>query len=75
MTGHEVHADRKFYYVSVIDGSRRALLAGPYTDHRDALAKVDTVRKLADDVDPRACFYAFGTAGSDEQHHTRFGVV
>lgn len=50
------------YYVSVIDGPRRALLAGPWPTHAAALAMVDTVRELAVQIDPKAHFYAFGTA-------------
>lgn len=50
------------YYVSVRDGNRLGLLAGPFVnDHASALAMVDQVRKVAQDVDPRAVFYAFGT--------------
>lgn len=55
-----------FYYVSVIDGPRRALLRGPWVDdHAGALAAVDRVRRQAELVDARAVFYAFGTARTD----------
>ena len=51
------------YYVSVIDGPRTALLVGPFTnDHQAALDMVEQVRTKAEDLDPRAVFYAFGTA-------------
>lgn len=50
------------YYVSVIDGPRRALLVGPFTnDHQAALDMVEQVRRKAEELDPRAAFYAFGT--------------
>jgi hypothetical protein len=58
------------YYVSVIDGpriggqievKRFGLLAGPYETHEEALDKVDAVRKIAEQVNAWACFYAFGT--------------
>ena len=51
------------YYVTMIDGARVAFLAGPFiNDHAGALALVDDVRKLANELDPRSHFYAFGTA-------------
>ena len=54
-----------YYYVSVIDGRRWLLLYGPFDTHAAALAAVEMVRRLAVDVDPRAWFYAFGTARLD----------
>lgn len=68
----------KFYYASAIEDSRRArkaLLAGPYLTHAEALQVVDRVRRRAEDIDPRAAFWYFGTAGSDEQFATRFGPL
>lgn len=56
-----------FYYVSVVDGARRAFVKGPYPDHAAALAAVDSVRIEAESRDPRAAFYAFGTARCDEE--------
>lgn len=50
------------YYVSVRDGSRTALLAGPFVnDHASALEMVDHARDVAADLNPRAWFYAYGT--------------
>lgn len=51
------------YYVTVKreDGKFR-LLAGPYAEHKDALADVDMARKIAEELDRRAIWYAFGTA-------------
>lgn len=58
------------FYVSVIDGpriggeievKRFGLLAGPYETHTEALDKVDIVRRIAEQVNVWACFYAFGT--------------
>lgn len=58
------------FYVSVIDGpriggeievKRFGLLAGPYETHQEALDKVDAVRKIAEEVNAWAHFYAFGT--------------
>lgn len=66
---------RKFYYVSAIDGTKKYLIAGPYPDHAAALAKVDHVRREAEEIDPRAVFMAWGTAGSDEEIRTPMGAV
>ena len=58
------------FYVSVIDGprigadievKRFGLLAGPYETHAEAIDKVDAVRKIAEQVNVWAHFYAFGT--------------
>lgn len=49
------------YYVTVKDGARVALLAGPWDTHAQALAMVEPVRTKACEVDPRGVFYAFGT--------------
>lgn len=53
--------DDPCFYVSVVDGPKFALLAGPFRSHQEAL---DLVRKASDEAekhDPRAVFYAFGT--------------
>ena len=52
------------YYVSVIrDGSPSdaRLVSGPYPTHKEALDLVDRARRLCERLDPKACFYAFGT--------------
>jgi hypothetical protein len=51
------------YYVSVMrDGASWRPLLGPFeNDHAAALGWVDAVRKKAEDLDPRACWYSFGT--------------
>lgn len=49
------------YYVSVIDGPRWGLLAGPYPQHQQALDLICLVKRLAQDVDPWGAFYAYGT--------------
>ncbi len=56
-------ADRVFY-VSVIDGGRKGVLLGPYETHQEALDEVRRGRRLAEDADCRAAFYAFGTCSS-----------
>jgi hypothetical protein len=47
------------FYVSVIDGPRYGLLLGPFAEHDQA--HVEAVRTKANELDPRAWFYAFGT--------------
>lgn len=54
------------YYVSVRDGKRSAFLLGPYeNDHATALTMVNAAAQLAYELDPKAAFYAFGTARVD----------
>lgn len=50
------------YYVSVIDGSRRSLLLGPFVEHAYARAYVERVRAFAVERVDKAHFYGFGTA-------------
>lgn len=66
---------KKFYYVSVIDGTKRGMAAGPYATHEEALDRVNDVRMACELKDPRAWFWAFGTAGADVEYKTAFGVV
>ncbi len=55
------------YYVTAQDAGRTAFLAGPFRDdHARALALVGEVRELAERLDPRAVFYAFGTSRIDD---------
>lgn len=49
------------FYVTVVDGPRVGFLLGPYDAHEEALANVARGRALANDADPRAAFYGFGT--------------
>ncbi len=57
----ESHPDGANFYVSVKDGSRSNVLAGPYSTHPEALAHVEQIRAWAERVNDRAVFYAFGT--------------
>jgi|SRR5882724_7917459 hypothetical protein len=57
----ETHHPNANYYVSVRDGPRFDLLAGPFDDHAIALAWVDRATAAANDVWPWSHFYAFGT--------------
>lgn len=54
------------YYVTARDGERTAFLLGPFhNDHATALAKVREVRRVAESLDPRAVWWAFGTGRLD----------
>lgn len=55
------HIEGANYYVSVVDGPRSALLAGPFGSHVKALFAVDEVRRVVEEADPWAWFYSFGT--------------
>jgi hypothetical protein len=68
---------KKFYVTMIRDPGPRqrvARLAGPFDEHEHALAHVEPARKLAVEVDPRAHFDAFGTAGVTAAEH-RPGVL
>lgn len=66
---------KKFYYVSVIDGARRGMAAGPYATHQEALDRVNDVKMALELKKPEAWFWQFGTAGADVEYKTAFGVV
>lgn len=51
------------YYVSAIEGRRKALASGPYDSHDEALAAVAWVRETFLESSPDAAFAAWGTAG------------
>jgi len=54
------------YYVTVADNGRIGRLLGPFIDdHARALSLVDAARAKAEELDPRAVFYAFGTCRAD----------
>lgn len=55
------------YYVSVVnDRGDTRLLSGPYRDnHAAAVADVDKAKHIAQDIDPKAVWYAYGTVRVD----------
>lgn len=60
---HDIIDDRPGrYYVTVRDGQRHGFLLGPYDSHLEALENTDRGKALAEKADPRAHWYAFGTA-------------
>ena len=69
---------QKRFYVSVIRTERPSdyrLLAGPYELHETALGLVDKVRAIAERVDPRACWYAFGTCSLEGEGEFQSGIL
>jgi hypothetical protein len=61
------------YYVSVRDAGRTGLLLGPYGSESEARGHVERARKMAEQSDPFAHFYSFGTAGAPFRRQTVFG--
>jgi len=55
-----------YFYVSVTNGAERRLVRGPYATHREAIEQIDVVRRAAEERDPKAVWYAFGTARADK---------
>lgn len=49
------------YYVTVRDGERVGWLAGPFKRHGDALRMVAPAKKLAQELNSRGIWYAYGT--------------
>jgi hypothetical protein len=68
----EDHTSRAAYYVTAIDGSRTAIVCGPYPTHAAALAEVDEARRRVVDLLPEAWFYEWGTCGSDDPLSARW---
>jgi hypothetical protein len=50
------------YYVTAVDGQRIALLVGPLQSHEAALARVKDAKRIAEAINSRALFYAYGTS-------------
>jgi hypothetical protein len=57
------------YYVSVVDGKRWVLAAGPFSTHAQALGYVEPVRRLVlsrYDYQGRAGWYGYGTVAMQD---------
>ncbi|AJZ56027.1 hypothetical protein [Paraburkholderia fungorum] len=66
------------YYVSAVRSGGRQWwpLLGPFPDdHLAAILKVDAVRKLACELDPRGCWYAYGTVRIEHQENPPQGAL
>lgn len=74
MTDQEIKTDKRFYYVTVTSDNQKGFLLGPYNTHQAALNNVERGKELAYNNDNFAHFYAYGTAGSDTEIKTVFGV-
>lgn len=60
--GQQADARPGFYYVSVLNNLGDArLLLGPFGQHGQALAHVSPAREIAQGMDPKAFWYAYGT--------------
>lgn len=55
------HTEPRDYFVSIVRGARRGLLAGPFGSHTAALAMVEPAKAEAQRVDAWTDFDAFGT--------------
>jgi len=54
--------EKKYYYVSIMDGPGRYILAaGPFLTFNEASMTVRSVNDKACELDPKAWFYAYGT--------------
>jgi hypothetical protein len=56
------------FYVSVLDGPRYALAAGPFKTHEEALALVDQVRGLCVRTEDDGVWWAYGTCKVTNEH-------
>ncbi|PNE59667.1 hypothetical protein A8H39_00515 [Paraburkholderia fungorum] len=69
-THQQPDTKRDLYYVSAMNetGQKWVPLLGPFPDdHAAALGKVDDVRTLACDLDPRGVWWSYGTARIDHR--------
>jgi hypothetical protein len=55
-------ADGGGFFVTVRDAGRTGFILGPYPTHEEAIANVERGRRMAEQANARAVFYAFGTA-------------
>jgi hypothetical protein len=62
-----------FYYVSAIDGKKRFLIRGPFTTHLEAMKAVESTRMKAEELDPHAFWWAWGTARTEQ--HSGLGTL
>lgn len=63
------------FFVTVIDGDRHGILAGPYETFGEAKGAEPTVITMANKADPRAAFYAFGVSQAPASTTPVFGKV
>lgn len=64
------------YYVSVVrESGDYRLLAGPYDSHQAALDNVEKARAIAEKVDRRAVWYAYGTCRITDGSYSGPGLL
>lgn len=67
-------SDKPYHYVTVIDGSRKGFLLGPYTCEADAIANIKRGKDMAIENQRDAIWYAYGHAASSAQIKSVFGA-
>lgn len=60
--------DEPCYYVSIIDGPKFNVVAGPFRTHEKALEMVEPARKVGNEVDMKSHFYGWGTVKMKNGH-------
>ena len=65
----------KHFYVTVIRGEKVGWLFGPIADHDVARSFVPAIRKIAESIDPRCVFDAFGTSSITADEPPSKGVL
>lgn len=53
--------DNPCYYVSIVDGQKFNVVAGPFRTHQQAIDTVEPAKEVGRKVDPKSHFYAWGT--------------
>lgn len=74
-TGQFIDHQPGNYYVSIKDGQKFGLLAGPFKKHAEALAMVDKAKAMALELNPaQAVWAAYGTVRMKDGY-TKPGVL
>ncbi len=60
--------DKPCFYVSIIDGPKFNVVAGPFRTHQEAIGMVEPARKVGHNHDPRSHFYGWGTVKMADGH-------
>lgn len=69
-----LHEPGSNYYVSAIDGKKKALLSGPYPTHAECLAVLPAIRDKLLLEDPASQFYSIGTVAMSHDYR-RKGIL
>ncbi len=57
--------DNECYYVSIMDGKRFNVVAGPFETHQESLDMVKPANKIGTELDRKSWFYGWGTVKMD----------